>query len=254
MRLMIAATAACAGVFAGIAAAGEAAPGAATVERLVLEAARAEQYADMRFAFAVDFEQIQNGQRAAFTARYDPRREDGAHWTLEGASLEELDEHTRKTFENLQASHRGDDGIVYDRLGENLTEENLDRLELRSETPAEAVFAAPLVGDDAPEGVLELVITFDKARDYVSRLDLRMVEPFKPNAMVKMKSMDQSQHFAPPASEGAPALLALSENVMTGNAMFRKFSSDTRLVYSEIEPVDVPLTDDAGDGAAGEGG
>ncbi len=212
----------------------------AAMDLLVMEASHAEQYAGMRFAFTLDFSQTQNGQEAAFTVSYDPRREKGAQWALEGTSLDALDDHARKAFESLQASKRGDDGIVYDRLGENLTQDNLDRFVLESETATEAVFVGPLIGGDAPEGVLTMAITFDKTRDYISRLDVRMVDAFKPTPMVKVKSLEQSQFFSPPADENAPALLRLSENVTTGDAMFRKFSSDTRLAYSDIRVVEVP--------------
>ena len=227
-------------------AADDAAGGGATLSRLVEEATHAAQFVDMRFAFTMEFEQTQNDKRAAFKARYDPRLEEGARWALEGASPEDLDEHTRKAFESLQSSARGDDGVVYDKLGENLTQETISKVKLRSETDAEAIFAMPLVGDDAPEGVLELVLHFDKQRDYVSRVDVRMIDDFKPNPAVKINSMRQSQYFSAP-EDGGPALLERSENLTTGSAMFRKFTSDTRMVYSDVEAVIV-------EAPVGEGG
>lgn len=212
-------------------------------ERLVMEAVRAAQYGDMRFSFTVDFEQAQNDKKAAFKAHYDPRLEQGAQWSLdEGVSFEELDEHNRKTFESLQASERGDDGIVYDKLGENLSEETLNRLVLQSETEVEAIFTTPLVGDDAPEGVLELVIHFDKQHDYVSRIDVRTIDDFKPNPAVKINNMRQSQYFSPPGDDGGPALLAKTENETSGSAFFKKFNSDTKIVYSNVRVVNVPVT------------
>lgn len=215
--------------------------GGALQERLVLEALRAADNGDMRFSFAVDFDQTQNDQQAAFKARYDPRLEEGAQWTLEGASLDDLDEHARKTFESLQASGRGDDGIIYDKLGESLTQDDIDKLVLDSETETAAIFTTPLAGDDVPAGKLELVIHFDKQGDYVSRIDLRTIDDFKPNPAVKIKSMRQSQYFSPPAEKGGPAFLWKSENVTEGSAFFKKFKSDTRMVFSNVEEVDVPV-------------
>lgn len=208
-------------------------------ERLVTEAEHAARYKDARYAFTVDFNQTQNKKTASFKARYDPRLEEGGQWTLEGASLDALDEHTRKTFENLQKSPRGDDGLVYDKLGESMTEENLQKLVLYSETEREAIFTTPLDGDDVPEDTLELVIHFDKEKDYVARIDLRTIDDFKPNPAVKINSLVQSQYFSAPQGDG-PALLARSENVTTGSAMFRKFKSDTTMAYSDIEAVTVP--------------
>ena len=230
-----------AGYLAFAVAAPAAAEPSALKERLVMEAARAAQYEGARYAFTVDFNQTQNKKTAAFKARYDPRLEEGAQWALEGTSLDALDEHTRKTFENLQKSPRGDDGLVYDKLGESMTEENLQKLALQSETEKEAVFTAPLDGDDVPEDTLELVIHFDKEEDYVARIDLRTVDDFKPNPAVKINSLVQSQYFSAPEGDG-PALLARSENVTTGSAMFRKFKSDTTMTYSDIEVVTVPPT------------
>lgn len=212
----------------------------AVEERLVLEAARAAQYGEMRFSFTVDFEQAQDKKNAAFTAHYDPRLEEGAQWSLEGVSLDDLDEHSRDTFESLSASHRGDDGIVYDKLGENLGEEVISKLALQSETDVEAIFTAPLIGDDAPEGVLEIVMYFDKQHDYVSRIDVRTIEDFKPNPAVKINSMRQSQYFSPPGESGGPALLSKTENETSGSAFFKKFKSDTKIVYSNVQIVDVP--------------
>ena len=206
--------------------------------RLVLEAKRAAQFEGMRFAFTIDFEQTNNKETAAFKASYDPRRDKDEQWALVGASVDDLDKQSRKAFDDLQKSEQGDDGVVYDKLGDNLEQETIDQLRLQSETEGTAVYALPLVGDDAPEGVLELVIYFDKQRDYVSRLDVRMVESYKPHPAVKLNQMVQSQYFSEPASEGAPALLMISENTTSGKAMFTRFTSNTQIVYSDIEIIE----------------
>ena len=200
--------------------------------RLSAIASHAAEHADVRYAFTVDFQRTENNDRIAFKARYDPRVSENNGWRLIGAAPGDLDKKARKAFEELQAPEKGDDAIVYDKLGEAL-----EKAQLRDETDAEAVFVAPIEDEDNPDGVMEIVIRMDKAAGYVSRIDIQSTQKFKPVAMVRIDAFRQTQFYAP-AADGGPALLSKSEGVARGKAFFNKFDAKTVQTYSDIEIVD----------------
>ena len=200
--------------------------------RLAAIASHAAEHADVRYAFTVDFQRTENDDRIAFKARYDPRVSQNNGWRLIDAAPEELDKKARKAFEELQAPEKGDEAIVYDKLGEAL-----EKAELREETDAEAVFVAPIEDEDNPDGVMEIVIRMDKAAGHVSRIDIQSTQKFKPMAMVRVDAFRQTQFYAPSA-DGGPARLSKSEGEAKGKAFFNRFDTATVQTYSDIEIVD----------------
>ncbi len=202
-------------------------------EALLSEAAaRAAAHAGVRYAFTVEHWRSENGTETTWKVRFDPRLPVGEQWRLVGARLDDLDKNARKAFARLQNFENSDDQLVYDKLGDMLADARF-----QEETDGEAIFVVPVKDDDLPDGALNATITLNKSGGYVSRIDVQAVSEFKPNAMVKVKSMVQSQHYAAPEGD-EPAYLTKSESAVEGKAMFKKFISQSRDIISDIEAVD----------------
>ena len=211
------------------------------IEQLFEVAAKAAMHDGVRYAFTVDHWSSENGKETVWKAHFDPRRSAGAQWTLVGAELGDLDKRARKTLKRLQKIENGDDQLVYDRLGELL-----EGVVLQNETENEAVFVTPLKDDELPEGVMEAEIILNRTEGYVSQIVVRSIAEFKPIAMVKVRSVLQRQDFAAPGDAGQ-AFLTRSENASDGKAFFKKFNSQRREIFSDIEvvaPADLPAQQD----------
>jgi len=195
--------------------------------------------AETRYAFTIDYwTKVRDRAPVAVRARYDPRRADGAHWTLIDPSPDDAGDLVDAALEQIEklneSRERADAALVYDGLADMLPAARLE-----NETAAEAVFKARDFSDEMPADAVEATIFFDKAGGYVSRIELKALKPFKPSPMVKIKALNQTQEFAPERA-GGPALLRASHNQTEGKAMFHKFTADTRITYSDIEKVDAP--------------
>ena len=202
---------------------------------LMQAAQKAKSFAaDYRYAYTVEHWTTNGKEELSVTLHFDPRREEGERWTLLSPAEEDLDKQARKTLKRLQKSEMADSPILYDQLDEIVGD-----AELVSETESEAVFVAQMNGEDAPKDALEAYITLDKTRGYVSTIELKSKQPFKPAAIAKINSLTQTQHFSAPQGDG-PALIMTSEAHVEGEAMFKSFTNETRQVFSDIEMVDVP--------------
>ena len=211
---------------------------ARAIEQLNEAVAKAGAHGGVRYAFTVDHWGSENDKETAWKARFDPRRDNGEQWRLVGVEPDNLDKQAKKTLRRLQKIENGDDQLVYDKLGELI-----EGAVLQSETEGEAVFVTALEDEELPDGVIEAVITLNKRAGYVSQISVQSVAEFKPNAMVKLRSMKQSQRFSAPV-DGGPALLAESESAAEGKAMFKSFNAQSRKIISDIElidPADLPL-------------
>ncbi|WP_428407371.1 hypothetical protein [Hyphococcus sp.] len=202
---------------------------------LLMQAAKkakdfAQQY---RYAYTVDYWTSDGEKELSAKLRFDPRLEEGERWTLLSPSEDDLDKKARKALKQMQKNDGGDEPILYDGL-----HEMIDDAELVSDTETEAVFLAQVDEEDAPKDALEVYITLDKAAGYVSAIELKSKQPFKPAAVAKVNSLTQIQRFSAP-QDGGPALIATSEAQVEGEAMFKSFASETRQVFSEIERVEV---------------
>ncbi len=206
------------------------------IHTLTAAAGQAAAFGDVRYAFSLDHWSEQNGEELNLRLRFDPRMAQGEQWSLLDASLDDLSKVQRKAFKQFQKSENPDDALVYDKL-----EDMLGDVVLVEETTADAIFTAPVVSEDLPEGVLEMTIMLNKAAGFVSQIDMRSIKPFKPAAIAKIKSMTQSQTFAAPDSDGV-ALLQTSEGAANGKAVLKSFTSQSRQSYFDIERIDPPAS------------
>lgn len=214
---------------------------ARTIDLLHEAVAKAAALEGVRYAFTVDHWGSENDNETEWNARFDPRRDVGDQWRLVGIETDNLDKKARKTLERLQKIENVDNQLVYDKLSELI-----EGAALQSETESNAVFVAPLEDEELPSGVMEAEITLNKTIGYVSRIIVRSIAEFKPVALVKVKSVLQSQTFAAPVGAG-PAFLMRSENASEGKAFFKKFNSQRREIISnivEIDPADLPAQND----------
>ena len=202
---------------------------------LLIQAAQtAKDFAKYRYAYTLDYRSSDGENEIAAKLRFDPRLEKGAQWTLLSPAEADLDKKARKALKQLQEGDTGDRPILYDGLHEVVGE-----ADLVSETESEAVFVAQVNDDEAPKDALEVYITLDKAGGYVSSIELKSKQPFKPAPVAKVNSLTQTQRFAAPAADG-PALIATSESKLEGEAMFKSFANETFQVFSDIERIDMP--------------
>lgn len=208
---------------------------------LVAAAEKAAAFAGQHYAFTVDHWTTDGENEFSAKLRFDPRRESEEQWTLLEPSHEELGKAGRKALKALRNAETEGHPLLYDKLDEMIAD-----AELAEETETEAVFVAQVNEDEFPKDALEVFITLDKPGGYVSRIDVKSKKPFKPMAIAKVEHLIQTQYFAAP-HDGGPAFLARTEGVVSGEAMFRDFKSETRQVFSDIEPVEVEAADDAGE-------
>lgn len=191
-----------------------------------------------RYAFTMTFTNLELDRPRPYVLRFDPRLPEGARWSLLEPAEETLTKDERKNLERLRRSDSADGALVYDGLAKVL-----GGARLVSQDAARAVFAAPMPDDsEAPKKAreaLEMTLTLDRAGGHIETISLRAAKPFKPAAPAVVKALRQTQTFAAPA-EGGPALLSVAESFVSGEAMFRAFSSHTRTEYSDIEKVDAP--------------
>lgn len=204
---------------------------------LLMQAAQtAKGFAQYRYAYTLDYWVSDGDKELSATLRFDPRLAEGERWTLLSPSEDDLDKKAVKALKKLQEGEMGDSPILYDGLHEVIGE-----ADLVSETEKEAVFVAQVDDDNAPKDALEIYITLDKAGEYVSSIELKSKQPFKPAPIAKVNTLVQMQRFTAPQGDG-PALIATSETQVEGEAMFKSFASETRQVFSEIEMVSVAET------------
>ncbi len=212
----------------------------ASAALLMQAAQKAKDFAQYRYAYTLDFWTSDGEKEISAKLRFDPRLQEGERWTLLAPAAEDLDKKTRKALKQMQKNDSGDEPILYDGL-----HEMIDDAELVSDTQTEAVFLAPVDEEDAPRDALEVYITLDKTAGYVSAIELKSKQPFKPAAVAKVNALNQIQRFSAP-EEGGPALIATSETQVEGEAMFKSFASTTRQVFSEIERIEMPAEENDG--------
>lgn len=202
---------------------------------LLMEAAQtAKDFAKYRYAYTLDYRSTDGENEVTAKLRFDPRLEKGTQWTLLSPAEADLDKKARKALKQLQKGEMGDSPILYDGLHEIVGD-----AELVADSAKQAVFVAQVDDDDAPKDALEVYITLDKAGGYVSSIELKSKQPFKPAPVAKVNSLVQTQRFAAPAADG-PALIATSDSQVEGEAMFKSFASETHQVFSDIERIKMP--------------
>ncbi len=195
----------------------------------------AAEHAKTRYAFTMEFWTKRNDDEPiSFRARFDPRLPEGERWRLLDDAETALGKDAEKVYEKLREREAGDDQLIYDSLGDML-----DDATLSEETAEEAVFTAPVKEKGVPEDKVEMAITLNKTSGYVSRIDVRALEAFKPNPAVKLHALEQTQLYAP-LDSGGPAFLQSGHSKSSGKAMFKSFEAETRTSYSDVEAVDVP--------------
>ncbi|WDI32874.1 hypothetical protein PUV54_06645 [Hyphococcus flavus] len=212
-----------------------------TAPMLHAAAEKAAAFAENNYAFTVEHWSKEGDDEIVATVRFDPRREKGERWALLAPAYEDLNKAGRKALKALEKSKTEDHPLLYDKLNEMV-----EKAELVEETETHAVFVAQVDEDDFPKDALEVFITLDKAGEYVSSISVRSKKPFKPMPIAKVEHLIQTQHFAAPDEDGAPAFLARTEGIVSGEAMFRDFKSETRQVFSDIELVEI-AADSAGE-------
>ncbi len=211
-----------------------------TAAMLVAAAEKAAAHAEHHYAFTVDHWSKEGDNEITAKVRFDPRGNKGERWTLLEPSHDDLGKAGRKALKAIENAETEDHPLLYDRL-----DEMIEEAELAGETEAEAVFVAQVDEDGFPKDALEVFITLDKAGGYISRIDVKSKKPFKPMPIAKVEHLVQTQFFAAP-HDGGPAFLDRTEGIVSGEAMFRDFKSETRQTFSDIELVEVE-TDRAGE-------
>ncbi|MEO1015792.1 MAG: hypothetical protein AAFX08_11455 [Pseudomonadota bacterium] len=195
---------------------------------------RAEAFAEARYAFTAERTvRDKDDEAATFTAEFDPRREEDGYWRLIAPTPEEADKKVRKALKRMNKRDGGDEALVYDGMSD------LRGIELVEDGPETAIFASRDLGDDAPEGKLEARLFLDKAGGYISKIEVRTIDSFKPLPIVKIKELLQVQEYAAPVGDG-PALLVRSSSRTVGSAAFRSFEMNEETTFTDIRAVDAP--------------
>ena len=227
-------------VLAGIAAlsaGGAAAADDAALAELRAAVEVAETHAADRYAFTLDYRNLADEEARVFRVRFDPRGAPGARWTAIDPPKDQYGEKETAAFERMTKNDDADDALVYESLAKGLGGAKLIEAD-----GAHATFAIPISDPDLPKAAkdaLAATATLDRASGHVETVEVRSLRPFKPAAVAKIKSMRQVQRYEV-LTPGGPALLIAAESDAEGSAMFKSFSSRTRLSYSEIEKVDAP--------------
>ncbi len=199
--------------------------------------ATAQQHADERYAFTLDFRDLTDGDGRVFRVRFDPRKPSGARWTAIDPPKDQYGKEEMAAFERMTRNDEADDSLVYEGLAEALGETRLV-----SADADRAVFAIPLSDPETPAAVKEALAataTLDRKGGFIASVEIRSTRAFKPAAVAKIKAMRQLQRYGAPSGDG-PALLIATESDAEGSAMFKSFASKARLSYSDFEKVDAP--------------
>ena len=192
----------------------------------------AAAHAADQYAFTVDHWGQEGDKETTVKLRYDPRLPKGEQWRVLEPDAEHLDKGVKKVLKQLQKAESDENPLLYEKLDEMLAV-----AEFVEETDTEAVFVAQVDEDDLPKDALEVFMTLNKQGGYVSRIDVKSKKSFKPLPIAKVTNLVQSQFFAAPI-DGGPALLAHTEGVVEGEAMFKSFKSVSRQTFSDIEKVE----------------
>ncbi len=186
-----------------------------------------------RFAFTMEYQEEGGDLEtpATFRGRFDPSADE--MWSLLAPALDDLPKRVRGEVKKFRKNEDSDETLVYDGLGDLMK-----GVSLLEETDDAAVFVTRDLGEDAPKDKLEARIYLDKAQGYVSKIEVIAIDSFKPLPIVKVNEMIQVQTFDPPR-DGLPALMRESTSHVVGKAMFKKFESKSKTLFSDIERVAV---------------
>lgn len=198
---------------------------------------KAQAHAEDRYAFTVDFRELGDKQGRTFRVRFDPRNPAGARWRAVDPPRDQYGNEEKAAFERMTKNDEADDALVYEGLADAL-----DAATVISADAARATFAISIDDPDTPQetkDALAATAVLDRRSGHVESVEIRSTRPFKPAAVAKIKSMRQLQRYEV-LTPGGPALMVASESEAEGSAMFKSFSSKTRLSYSAIEKVDAP--------------
>ncbi len=214
---------------------------ASLLETLRRATLRAEEFADVRYAFTAErTTRDKDDEPLTVVAEFDPRREEGEYWRLISPAPDEAEKKVRKAIKRLNKRDNGDEALIYGGMSE------LRGIELVENGAETAIFASRDLGEDAPEGKLEARLFLDKAAGYISKIEVRTIDSFKPLPIVKIKDLLQVQEYAAPEGDG-PALLARSSSRTVGSAAFRSFEMNEETTFSDIRAVDAPPRRDKDD-------
>ena len=200
---------------------------------LVAAAEKAKANAGNLYAFTVEHWSSNGEKETAATLRFDPRLPKGEQWTVLSPDEDHLDKGAKKALKQMRKMEMEDNPVLYEKL-----DEMIEVAEFREETAEEAVFVAQVDEEEFPKDALEVFITLNKPGAYVSKIEVRSKKAFKPMPVAKVEHLIQSQTFAAPQGD-EPALLASTEGVVEGEAMFKSFKQLTRQTFSDIEKVGV---------------
>jgi len=196
----------------------------------------AKSEAQSRWAFTMAYTEFEDEGEKTYKLRYDPRRAEGARWTLLDPALEMLSKDEKKDFKKIQKNDEADDGLIYDRL-----EIDFDETELTEEDETRATFVGPIIDEEIPEKMRDtmvMTVTVNKPGRYVESISLHSTGEFKPALVAKIKTFKQTQQYKP-LSDGGPALMRTAQSDVSGKAMLKKFESKTETIYSDFERVEV---------------
>lgn len=167
------------------------------------------------------------------------RFENGA-WTLESYKGGVPDKSARKRYseylQDQQAQDERNDPVYF--VGRML--EELPELPLLEESATEAIysFSPTDIGDNAPDGISEHMqarITFDVAKNAITRIKISNTGPIKPQPMVKISKMSIEMLIS--AGEfGVPKgfLMQTNEQVKGRLMGVKKFEQDDTTIYSNF--------------------
>ncbi len=210
---------------------------AAAIAELRAAADAANAHDAQRWAFTLAYEDLTAKGGKTFKVRFDPRLAPGARWKAIEPAESALSKDERKALKKMSENDDADEALVYDDLDEAIGDAALLSL-----SGGDALFRISI---DDPEmtqdmrAALVATARLDRAGDHVSSIEVRSTKPFKPAAIAKIEKMRQLQRYAP-VGPGGVVLLVASESEAEGKAMFKSFSSKTRIAYSDFEAVDAP--------------
>ncbi len=205
------------------------------------------------------------GQRWAFTttvqrddsrltARFDPSLPEGARWTLiEPVSESELDDVEEEILDSLRQTPEPDIRLQLGPSGEKHGLRAFVAEEIAEDFAAEGAAGEPGHYRFTPQGDVGLAAPPPGPQNAMDELEGQLVlaggmpvrvrifaaEPFKPNAVSKIETLDLYWDFGEMAP-GGPIGIVRTDSAIRGGALLQKFDSRTIVLNSEFERVDIP--------------
>lgn len=200
-----------------------------------------------RFAYSLQL--VSTGdEEFNVSLRFDPSLKVDQQWQILSPTKQQNPEIYAETLRQIEQSYQNDPTAKDDHelLVENFAkDENSTYQFLRKEgdlivygfDPSQSMSVSDQDGSDAGMGkigkYLNAELTINAAKGRLASIRIFANKPFKPVVVAKIKKMDILIEFAP-AWDGGPLVQVKESVVVSGSAMFQKFSQSVTETYSDF--------------------